>query len=95
MSNIGLLEVGGVSVQTTSNRGSTPAEVAQRCADRIVSISDSAPPEIQQQARAYKGQLQIVVEHYMRVAIRSDRSTIEMALVRAGHPELAEMIRSL
>ena len=38
------LSVGDVMVHTTNNRGFTPEEVASRCVDRIISISDQANP---------------------------------------------------
>ena len=40
-----------VEVATTNNRGSTPEEVAQRCVNKIVGISENAPPAIRDQAR--------------------------------------------
>ena len=46
-----------VEVKTTQNRGFTPEEVAERCADKIISISDSANPLIRDQARAFKKHL--------------------------------------
>ena len=84
-----------VTVHTTENRGFTPEEVAARCADKIVAVSDNAPPVIRDQARAYKRVVEAVVAQYMREAIRSDRTTVYNALVDAGHPELAEAIRRL
>jgi hypothetical protein len=51
-----------VTVHTTNYRGSTPEEVAQRCADRIISVSDGAPAVIKDQAFAYKDQLEKNVE---------------------------------
>ena len=36
-----------VDIQTTSNRGFTPEEVASRCADKIIQVGDNAAPEIQ------------------------------------------------
>jgi hypothetical protein len=33
-----------VEVATTNGRGSTPEEVAQRCVNKIVGISENAPP---------------------------------------------------
>jgi len=36
-----------VEVHTTNNRGFTPEEVAERCAQKVISISDTAPPAIQ------------------------------------------------
>lgn len=84
-----------VGIHTTQNRGFTPEEVAARCADKLVFVSDSAPKEIGDQARAFKVQVEKVVAHYMREAIASDRTTVYNALRDAGHPELAELIRRL
>jgi hypothetical protein len=84
-----------VTVHTTEGRGFTPEEVAARCADKIVAVADSAPPAIRDQARTYKKNVELVVAHYMREAISSDRTTVYNALVDAGHPELAAAIRRL
>ena len=69
------LAVGSVSVQTTSNRGFTPEEVAERCLDRIISVSDSAPRELKDQAMAYRKSIRALLLFYMDEAIRSDRPT--------------------
>lgn len=84
-----------VGVQTTSGRGSTPEEVASRCADKLMHVSDSAPAEIRDQAYAFKAHIERVVALYMREAIASDRTTVYNAIKDAGHPELAELIRRL
>ena len=84
-----------VSVKTTDGRGFTPEEVAERCVDKIISVSDTAHPGIRDQANAYKVHIQRLVAFYMREAIRSDRTTTYNALKDAGHPELADAIRRL
>jgi hypothetical protein len=84
-----------VGVKTTSGRGMTPEELAEMCADKIVYVSDTALPEIRGQARAFKLQVQKVVESYLQQAVRSDRTTVYNALTEAGHPQLAELIRRL
>jgi hypothetical protein len=84
-----------VVVHTTSGRGSTPEEVASRCADRLVTVSDLATPEVKDQARAYKANVEKLLAHYMRQAIASDRTTVYNAIRDAGHPQLAELIRRL
>jgi len=84
-----------VDVKTTNNRGFTPEEVAQRCADKIVAIGDSAPPAIRDQALAYKRNITKVIEFYLREAVKSDRTTIYNAIKDAGHSELAELIRRM
>ena len=84
-----------VDVKTTSNRGFTPEEVAERCAEKIISISDTANPVIRDQARAFKKHLIKVLSFYMREAIKSDRTTVYNAIKDAGHPDLAELIRRM
>ena len=93
--NIDLPEDFKVDVKTTSNRGFTPEEVAQRCADKIVAVGDSAPPAIRDQALAYKRNITKVIEFYLREAVKSDRTTVYNAINDAGHPELAELIRRM
>lgn len=84
-----------VTVQTTQNRGFTPDEVAERCVEKLISVSDTAHPAIRDQAKAFQKHMEKVVAYYMREAIRSDRTTVYNALNDAGHPELAELIRRL
>lgn len=84
-----------VDVATTNNRGFTPEEVAERCANKIVAVAESAPPAIRDQAIAYKRNVGAVVAHYIKEAIASDRTTVYNALKDAGHPDLAELIRRL
>lgn len=91
----GKINAGIVDVHTTSNRGFSPEEVADRCLDKIVHVSESAPPVIKEQALAYKGRLRHVLSHYMREAIKSDRTTMYNALIEAGQKDLAEAIRRL
>ena len=89
------MSAGPVEVHTTTNRGFTPEEIASRCVDRIISISDQANPILQQQAHAFKGNIESVIAHYIKEAIQSDRTTIYNALNDAGQPKLADLIRRL
>tara|TARA_Y100000004_G_scaffold142190_1_gene161702 strand:+ start:456 stop:740 length:285 start_codon:yes stop_codon:yes gene_type:complete len=84
-----------VDVYTTNNRGFTPEEVAKRCADKIVEVSDRATPEVREQARAFKEHLEKVIAFYMKEAIKSDRTTVYNAIKDAGYEKLAEHIRRL
>tara|TARA_B100001939_G_scaffold294554_1_gene267638 strand:- start:1294 stop:1587 length:294 start_codon:yes stop_codon:yes gene_type:complete len=84
-----------VNVQTTQNRGFTPDEVAERCVQKLISVSDTAHPAIKDQAKAFQKHMEKVVAYYMREAIRSDRTTVYNALIDAGHPKLADAIRRL
>lgn len=84
-----------VGVKTTDNRGLTPEELAEMCSDKIVAVADTAPPVIRDQARAFKGRVEAVVAHYLKQAVQNDRVTVYNALVDAGHPELADLVRRL
>jgi len=84
-----------VTVKTTENRGFSPDEVAERCVEKLISVSDTAHPALRDQARAFQRHMEKVVAFYMREAIKSDRTTIYNALCDAGHPDLAEAVRRL
>lgn len=84
-----------VGVKTTSGRGLTPEELAKQCADKIVSISDTAPEPIRAQAHAFQARVQKLVEIYLKQAVQSDRTTVYNAVRDAGHPELAEALKGL
>ena len=84
-----------VEVHTTNNRGASPEEVASRCVKKLVFVSDKAEPAIREQARASSVHIEKVISSYMKQAVQSDRTTVFNALVDAGHPELAELIRRI
>ena len=90
-----ILNVGFVEVNTTNNRGFTPEEVAERCLNKLISVSDTAPPAIRDQAFAYKENLRAILVFYMREAVNSDRTTVQYVLLEAGHKDLADLIRRL
>lgn len=84
-----------VMVKTTDNRGFTPEEIAKLCVDKLIYVSDQAPPAIKQQADAYKLNIERLINHYMAMAVQCDRTTVSNHLTEAGHPDLAEAIRNL
>jgi len=89
------VEVGSVVVHTTKNRGFTPEEIAERCLDKIVSVADTALPEVRAQAQAFKDHIRAVLVFYMKEAANSDRTTVYNALFDAGQKDLAELIRRM
>lgn len=89
------MSVGSVGVRTTNNRGFTPEEVAELCVDRLMLVSNDAPPAIKDQALAHKERMKAVIAVYMKQAIQSDRTTVYNAISDAGHKKLAEYIRKM
>jgi len=88
-------DVSLVRVHTTNNRGFSPEEIAARCVDKIVGVSETAHPVLRDQAREYKSAIEAVVTRYMKEAVENDRTTVYNALTDAGHPALATLIRRL
>jgi hypothetical protein len=87
--------VGNVMIATTSNRGHTPEELAERCAERLISVSKDAHPALRDQALAFKADITVLLTKYLKEAVTNDRVTVYNALVDAGHPQLADAIRKL
>ena len=89
------MEIGNVLVTTTQNKGHDPEFWAQSAADRIVSVGGNCHPAIAQQAEAFKEAVRATTLHYIKEAIRSDRTTLIAELERQGHKDMADIIRSL
>ncbi len=85
-------ETGILQVQTTSNRGFTPEELANGALDRILFIGDTTHPVIKEQAVAFREQIRGVLVHYMHQAIKSDRTTLANTFKTSGHPELVKLL---
>jgi len=88
-------DIGNVNVLATSNRGASPDEYAAMARRRILATAASAPQPIRDQAEAFGDEIEKVIAHFIKSALRSDRTTIQAELVRAGHPELAEAVKRL
>ena len=93
MGQTGLSTLGNALVYTTSGRGFSPDELAVRCVDKIVSISDTAEPMVRAQAHAFKAQLHAVVLQFLKQAVASEHTTLFNKFVAAGHPELATLLK--
>jgi hypothetical protein len=87
------VSLGDITVHTTSGRGWTPEEIAERALDKILYVSETAPDPIRQQAVAYRDSVRAVLVHYLQEAVRSDRTTISNRLIGAGHPELVHILK--
>lgn len=88
----GTSEIGDFTVLTTSNRGFTPEEIADRALDKIMYVGENSHPAIRDQALAFREQIRQVLVYYMHEAIKSDRTTQIVRLQEAGHPELANLL---
>lgn len=81
-----------IQVATTENRGFTPEELAQRAADKIISIGDQSHPVIREQAKAFKQHIEAVMIFYLREAVTQDRVTLANRMREAGYPDLVTLL---
>ena len=88
-------ELGMIEVHTTSEGGHPTEFWAKLCIDRIIQVSDDAPESVQQQVKAYRDNIEKVINNYMQNAIKSDRITINNELEQADLKEAADLIRKL
>jgi hypothetical protein len=87
--------IGSPFVVTSNNGGHSPEQVAELCVNRLIQVSDTAPPELAQQARAFRQEMLAVVLHYVRMAAAEDRTTVCTKLEQSGMADLAKHVRSL
>lgn len=80
---------------TSSNGGHSPEQIAELCVNRLISVADTAPPEIAMQAKAFKNQMLAVVLQYVKMAAREDRESVIAKLERVGAADVAQQIRRL
>jgi hypothetical protein len=88
-------EIGDVAVFTSTNRGHSPEEMADMALNKIMLVSDDAPPVIREQALAYKAKLKEILIFYMNRMAQSERTTIWALMRQQGHEDIAEIIRRL
>jgi hypothetical protein len=93
--NNGFGSVGAFEVRTTQERGFTVEEIAEDLLNKLLFISSEAHPAIRDQAMAYKDRIRPAIIHYMKQAVRSDRTTLAAQLGKQGHEDMAAIIRRL
>lgn len=91
---VGVQGFGEVEIITTSGRGFTPEEIAERALNKIMHVGENAPPVIRDQALAFRDHIRGVLVYYMHEAVKSDRTTQANKLREAGHPELVQVLLS-
>jgi hypothetical protein len=82
-------------VFTTNNRGHSPEEMAEMAMNKIMVVSEEAPPVIRDQAIAHRDKLKKILIFYMNRMAQSERTTIWAEMRNQGHEDLAEIIRRL
>lgn len=87
--------LGSIKVSTTTDRGHNVQELSDMLLDKIISISDTAPQPIRDQALQYRKVIGENIRWYMESAVRSDRDTICQKLIAVGQTEAANLIKKI
>lgn len=77
----------------TSDGGHSPEVWAKLASDKIMSVADTAPPEIREQAIAFKGRIEAVILYYIKEAVKDNNSMVSKTLEDAGHSHVADLVR--
>lgn len=89
------VQIGSVSAVTTSGKGFSVEHWADRALERIVYVAEGSDAIIKDQAMAFKESIRGVLIHYMKNAIKSDRTTLYNLFIQQGHTDMAEILRRL
>jgi len=89
------VQLGTVTVTTTSGRGLPIEHWADRCLERIIHVADNSNSILKDQAIAFKDDIRQVLIHYIAQAIKSDRTTLYNLLSRQGEREMAALLLTL
>ena len=88
-------DVGSVTVMTSENGGHSPEQIADLALNKIMMVSENAPPVIRDQAIAHREKLREILIYYMNKMAQSERTTLWALLQKQGHGDMAEIIRRL
>lgn len=83
---------GGVKVMTTSGRGFSPEEIADRALDKIIAVGSDSHPAVRAQAEAFKKDIRKVLVSYMKEMVRSHNTTLANRFKEMGYPELIKLL---
>lgn len=89
------IKVSTVSVMTSDDGGHSTEQIVELAMDRILKVSDTAPPPIKEQAEAFQQNIRQVLYHYVELARREERGTIAHRMAKEGHESIADLVRRI
>jgi hypothetical protein len=91
----GGIEVQNVNVMTSNEGGLDTYQITKLAMDKIMTVANSAPPPIKDQAEAFRDSLENTLKHYIELARREERATIAHRMAKAGQKEMADLVRRI
>ena len=89
------INVNSVNVMTSAEGGLSSEQLTELAMDKVMRVSNTAPPAIKEQAVMFRANLQKVMYHYIELARREERATIAYKMSKAGQKEMADLVRRI
>jgi hypothetical protein len=80
-------------VKTSDFGGLSTEDLTELCVDRILSVADSAPPEIREQARLFRNSLEKTIYEYLKRARAAERANCIQLCLKGGQDDAASLLR--
>lgn len=80
-------------VKTSDYGGLSIEDLTELCVNRIIGVSETAPPEIREQAKYFRGALQRIISEYLVRAKQSEKANCIQICVKGGEIEAANLLR--
>jgi hypothetical protein len=80
-------------VKTSDFGGLSCEDLAELCADKIISVAENAPPAIREQAKFFRERVQKAVFEHLKQAKRAERATCIQICVQGGEQDAANLLR--
>tara|TARA_B100001093_G_scaffold518045_1_gene601531 strand:- start:9596 stop:9883 length:288 start_codon:yes stop_codon:yes gene_type:complete len=91
----GTATINNVTVKTSNNGGLSTQDLAEICADKIISVSETADPAIREQALFFKNNVKNLLEYWINQAKQSEKDRCMQILLQGGYEEAANILRRL
>lgn len=82
-------------VKTSTGGGLSNEDLAELCLDKMLSISETAHPHIQEQAKVFRNRVRVLLFHYLEEARKSERANCINHCSKGGYKEAAELLRRI
>ena len=82
-------------VKTSKDGGLSMQDLTEACVSKILSVSETAPPEIREQAKFFQVRLQQDTLDHLNPAAQSQKDTCVQVCLKAGEHNAANILRRL
>lgn len=86
-------DIRSVVVETSQNGGLSADQLTNLCCNKLIAVSDAAPPVIREQAEAFRLKIQHIVHAYISQAMQSERDTCVQTALAGGYKDLSNLLR--